>query len=280
MIRRPPRSTLFPYTTLFRSRKRAWWCAPRWSPTGAAPCCTSPRWAARPLRAWPRRMSPGSWACSATCRRPAATTCTRRWATSSSRWWPTARPRTERAQTQAHSALHAVAPCGLGAVQRTVGRFHQRHGGTLGGALRGALCSALGRASLIALRRGHANAGRHMAKAADAVLQGQALDARAQPLGHLLRAGLVGIGQHHGQLLPAIARRHVAGPLHRLGQRAAHGLQAGIARHMAVGIVVALEVVQVDQQQRQRRAPPRSPPGLPLHHLLQAAAVGPAPPPV
>src|SRR5260221_7260474 len=27
-----------------------------------------------------------------------------------------------------------------------------------------------------------------------AVLQGQALDARAQPLGHLLRAGLVGIG--------------------------------------------------------------------------------------
>src|SRR5437867_13012330 len=28
MIRRPPRSTLFPYTTLFRSR---WWS--RWSPT-------------------------------------------------------------------------------------------------------------------------------------------------------------------------------------------------------------------------------------------------------
>src|SRR2546426_8736628 len=26
MIRRPPRSTLFPYTTLFRSRRPAWWC--------------------------------------------------------------------------------------------------------------------------------------------------------------------------------------------------------------------------------------------------------------
>src|SRR5258707_3868013 len=25
MIRRPPRSTLFPYTTLFRSKKRSWW---------------------------------------------------------------------------------------------------------------------------------------------------------------------------------------------------------------------------------------------------------------
>src|SRR6266511_5717503 len=36
MIRRPPRSTLFPYTTLFRSRSRRWACrtaagsAPRW----------------------------------------------------------------------------------------------------------------------------------------------------------------------------------------------------------------------------------------------------------
>src|SRR5947209_16668809 len=27
MIPRPPRSTLFPYTTLFRSRKTAWTCA-------------------------------------------------------------------------------------------------------------------------------------------------------------------------------------------------------------------------------------------------------------
>src|SRR6266700_6924284 len=36
MIRRPPRSTLFPYTTLFRSRTRRCWCctslAPRWLP--------------------------------------------------------------------------------------------------------------------------------------------------------------------------------------------------------------------------------------------------------
>src|SRR2546430_9011339 len=32
MIRRPPRSTLFPYTTLFRSRTRGYW----WSPDGSA----------------------------------------------------------------------------------------------------------------------------------------------------------------------------------------------------------------------------------------------------
>src|SRR2546429_3067337 len=30
MIRRPPRSTLFPYTTLFRSRWLACWCWCRW----------------------------------------------------------------------------------------------------------------------------------------------------------------------------------------------------------------------------------------------------------
>src|SRR3712207_7322271 len=29
MIRRPPRSTLFPYTTLFRSAGDRWWTAPR-----------------------------------------------------------------------------------------------------------------------------------------------------------------------------------------------------------------------------------------------------------
>src|SRR2546430_9235351 len=30
MIRRPPRSTLFPYTTLFRSRNACWRHSPRW----------------------------------------------------------------------------------------------------------------------------------------------------------------------------------------------------------------------------------------------------------
>src|SRR6266536_5347781 len=37
MIRRPPRSTLFPYTTLFRSPPRPRWCRRRCRP----PCC---RW--------------------------------------------------------------------------------------------------------------------------------------------------------------------------------------------------------------------------------------------
>src|SRR5258708_13356676 len=44
MIRRPPRSTLFPYTTLFRSRRST---ARAYSPAGcrraSAPPCTRPR---------------------------------------------------------------------------------------------------------------------------------------------------------------------------------------------------------------------------------------------
>src|SRR5438874_7283190 len=37
MIRRPPRSTLFPYTTLFRSRTRAP-CSTRWSNAPSSAC--------------------------------------------------------------------------------------------------------------------------------------------------------------------------------------------------------------------------------------------------
>src|SRR5437667_8225318 len=48
MIRRPPRSTLFPYTTLFRSRRRAW-RPPR------PPASRGPRGAARGSR----RAAPG-----------------------------------------------------------------------------------------------------------------------------------------------------------------------------------------------------------------------------
>src|SRR5258705_9399843 len=36
MIRRPPRSTLFPYTTLFRSRSQGRWWPPTWHAPRAA----------------------------------------------------------------------------------------------------------------------------------------------------------------------------------------------------------------------------------------------------
>src|SRR2546430_7784722 len=41
MIRRPPRSTLFPYTTLFRSRSRRWMGAIRQRPRRCVACSPS-----------------------------------------------------------------------------------------------------------------------------------------------------------------------------------------------------------------------------------------------
>src|SRR2546427_8825771 len=57
MIRRPPRSTLFPYTTLFRSsRNRSSWPAAR-SRRRAPPLRTIPSWR-RPRTPRPRPSSP------------------------------------------------------------------------------------------------------------------------------------------------------------------------------------------------------------------------------
>src|SRR5467141_4234781 len=50
MIRRPPRSTLFPYTTLFRSARRAsGWRPARTRCSGRSGSCRGPR-AGRPVR--------------------------------------------------------------------------------------------------------------------------------------------------------------------------------------------------------------------------------------
>src|SRR6266487_5193158 len=54
MIRRPPRSTLFPYTTLFRSRGRAGRRAPRLRSPSRRPRAASPRSRGRTPRALSR----------------------------------------------------------------------------------------------------------------------------------------------------------------------------------------------------------------------------------
>src|SRR3712207_8382755 len=57
MIRRPPRSTLFPYTTLFRSRRRSATAGSTWPARGAtsrdARSSPTPPWSSSPLA--PRR---------------------------------------------------------------------------------------------------------------------------------------------------------------------------------------------------------------------------------
>src|SRR5256885_6982086 len=59
MIRRPPRSTLFPYTTLFRSRRRSWACwPPRWC--AARPWCTARGGTTPPSSSWNTMAAPRS----------------------------------------------------------------------------------------------------------------------------------------------------------------------------------------------------------------------------
>src|SRR2546427_2386983 len=48
MIRRPPRSTLFPYTTLFRSCPRPPWCRPLWNRRPTWPPASSSNWRLMP----------------------------------------------------------------------------------------------------------------------------------------------------------------------------------------------------------------------------------------
>src|SRR6476620_1255150 len=59
MIRRPPRSTLFPYTTLFRSRLKVppppWCRTSRWLPTGGFLSGGRRRTASTSSTAWPPR---------------------------------------------------------------------------------------------------------------------------------------------------------------------------------------------------------------------------------
>src|SRR5258708_14558592 len=58
MIRRPPRSTLFPYTTLFRSSASAGACRATRARRGSLSCSTSPPRAPRPRSCSPRSATP------------------------------------------------------------------------------------------------------------------------------------------------------------------------------------------------------------------------------
>src|SRR2546429_5239475 len=58
MIRRPPRSTLFPYTTLFRSPSSSAYAPPIRSPSLASPCFLSPSASSR--RSSPPTAPPAS----------------------------------------------------------------------------------------------------------------------------------------------------------------------------------------------------------------------------
>src|SRR5207249_417074 len=78
------------------------------------------------------------------------------------------------------------------------------------------------------------------------VAEVQRLDGREQTV-HLRVHGLaVGLRQHDGEFFAAVARHDVTGPAGHDRQLTGHGAQTIVAARVPVGVVVGLEVVDVD----------------------------------
>ncbi len=93
------------------------------------------------------------------------------------------------------------------------------------------------------------------------VLDGKIADRGPNLLGNERGAGRRRVRQQHDELLAAIARRRVAGATNALADALRHGGQRLVARLMAVRVVVGLEAVDIDEEQREHIArAPRTPP--------------------
>ncbi len=79
----------------------------------------------------------------------------------------------------------------------------------------------------------------------------QKVDRFAQRRADLRRAFEVGRRQYADEFLAAVSRDLVARPVHGRRQRLGDQRQAGITGLVAIGVVVLLEVIDIDQQKRQ-----------------------------
>ena len=102
----------------------------------------------------------------------------------------------------------------------------------------------------------------------------QGLDGLAQLFGYQACATRRGIGQHQHELLAAVARRQVGWPAAGLADRRGHLAQGFVALQVAEGIVVGLEIVDVDHQQRQLGLLTHGPAPFQLQVLVEVPAVG------
>ncbi|NKA36175.1 hypothetical protein GO286_04186 [Ralstonia solanacearum] len=94
----------------------------------------------------------------------------------------------------------------------------------------------------------------------------------ADDLGHPLGAGKVGVGQQHAEFFAAVAAGKVAGAPDAVVDAARDRAQHGIARGVAIAVVVVLEFVDVDHQHRERPALPVGALPLRLQRRVQRAA--------
>ena len=136
-----------------------------------------------------------------------------------------------------YGGADAVAPGALGHIELAVGLLQQLLGA--------------GRAGF---QGGHANAQRQHGVPGAGVGQGEPLRRLAYAFGQGLRLCGAGVGQQAGEFLAPVARRQVGGAGHHLAQHLGHGAQVVVPDGVAIGVVHALEVIHVQQQQAQRLA--------------------------
>src|SRR5256714_12153432 len=104
-------------------------------------------------------------------------------------------------------------------------------------------------------------------------LAGRRLEVDPQALGELRRPDEIGFRRQQSELLAAVARRQVDLPGARIENRA-DAPEDGVAGLVAVSVVDALEIVEIDQQRRQRVAHPLGAPPFERELVVEGASVG------
>ncbi|MND72964.1 hypothetical protein D3C80_645260 [compost metagenome] len=106
------------------------------------------------------------------------------------------------------------------------------------------------------------------------VRDAQAEHGLAQLLGHQACPARRGVGQYQDEFLATIARRQVGRPRARAADRLGHLAQGLVTGQVAKAVVVGLEVVHVDHQQRQLLLLTHGPAPFQFQVLVEVAAVG------
>ena len=100
------------------------------------------------------------------------------------------------------------------------------------------------------------------------------LNGRANLLRDLQRSLEWRVAEHHYEFLAAITRYEIARSAGHVAYGLGHGLEAGVAPQMTIGVVVCLEGIYVDHQDGQRMLlAQRRAPGS-VQELGESAAVG------
>ncbi len=106
------------------------------------------------------------------------------------------------------------------------------------------------------------------------MLDPQRLDPLAHPLGQHPRAFDPGVDEEGDELLASVARHEVGRPVERLVHGLGHAHEALVAGLVAVGVVEALEVVDVAEDEREGRLVAGAPAPLLAQRGVETPAVG------